>query len=89
MCLALHCAAAQALRCLRRQRPSTFTYGRGHSALSLAPKLQAAHALLSPPQADPAVTLPGADKTARDLAEMYGHSAVLEVLDEYSDQVCS
>ena len=38
-------------------------------------------------QADPAVTLPGADKTARDLAEMYGHAAVLEVLDEYQEQV--
>ena len=38
------------------------------------------------PQADPALLLPGAGKTARDLAEMYDHRAVLEVLDDFKEQ---
>jgi hypothetical protein len=37
--------------------------------------------------ADPALTLPGAGHSARDLAQLYGHAAVLEVLDEYREQV--
>ncbi|KAL4451226.1 hypothetical protein ABPG77_009298 [Micractinium sp. CCAP 211/92] len=35
--------------------------------------------------ADPSVALPGG-KAARDLAEMYGHAEVVEVLDEYAEQ---
>lgn len=41
--------------------------------------------------ADPALTLPGTreapGKTARQLAELYGHAAVLEVLDDHQEQV--
>lgn len=37
--------------------------------------------------ADPAAVLPGAGKTARDLAEMYGHRGVVEALEEYEEQV--
>ncbi len=42
----------------------------------------------SAPQADPSVALPGG-KAARDLAEMYGHAEVVEVLDDYAEQVCA
>ena len=52
---------------------------------------RACPSLLPPPsalQADPAVALPGGGgRTARELAEMYGHSLVVEVLDEYREQV--
>ena len=42
--------------------------------------------LPSLPQADPSVALPGAGaQTARDLAALYGHGAVVEVLDEFGE----
>ena len=51
------------------------------------PRLPRAPSALAP-QADPAVALPGGGgRTARELAAMYGHSLVVEVLDEYREQV--